>query len=262
MTESYKAPLKNIGIIGTGHLAGFLVEGLANTKRDCQFFLSPRNTSKALKLADSFGATIANNNQDVVDRSDLVIISVLPSQANDVVGSLTFEPHHCVLSAMAGVSYDQISELVAPAKAACTMMPGLSNSLGIGPSILHPSMAAAENFLGALGPVHVIDDWDTYQTASTFGGFSGNTFIFMKQIIDWFIAQNLDEETARQLVAETLRGNAEAILQSPLSMEELISSIATSGGITEYGATSLEQHGADKAWKAALNAINNKIKNT
>jgi pyrroline-5-carboxylate reductase len=115
-------------------------------------------------------------------------------------------------------------------------------------------------FLGALGPVHTLDDWNTYQAASVFGGFSGNTFIFMKQIMDWFIAQGLDEKTARCLVAETLRGNAEAILQSPLSMEELISTVATKGGITAHGANILETNEADKAWDAALDAIDRKIK--
>ena len=253
---------KKIGIIGTGHLAGFLVEGMVKSGADCEFTLSPRGAQTAASLTEKFGAKIGTDNQSVIDVSDLIIIAVLPDIAKNVLEGLKFTNSQVVLSTMAGVSHATMSELVSPASTACTMMPGLSNSLGIGPSILYPNNPVAEGFLKALGPVHTFTDWNSYQTASVFGGFSGNTFIFMKQIIDWFISQGLDDITAKNLIAETLRGNAEALLQSPLSVDELISTVATPGGITARGAISLKNDGADKAWHDALNAISQKIKST
>ena len=49
---------KKIGIIGTGHLAGFLVEGMVKSGADCEFTLSPRGAQTAASLTEKFGAKI------------------------------------------------------------------------------------------------------------------------------------------------------------------------------------------------------------
>ncbi|MBZ0217105.1 MAG: NAD(P)-binding domain-containing protein, partial [Fimbriimonadaceae bacterium] len=249
--KSQQTPVIKTGIIGVGHLAGFLVEGITRAKDRYSVVLSPRNAEKSAALAAKFGARIADSNQDVVDRTQLVIVSVLPKLAEEVLGGLRFNASQTVLSTMAGIGHDDLVKWVGPAQAAICMMPGLANAIGLGPSILYPDNKTCAAFLETLGPIHIFTDRRSYETASVFGGFSGATFSFMGQIIDWFADHGVDPQTARDLVAQTLRGNAEAILQSKQPMGQIIDGIATRGGITELANATLAAHDNRAAWHAA-----------
>lgn len=250
---------KPIGIIGVGHLAGFLVAGAKKANPDIDFILSPRNAETSSELATKYNLEVASCNQDVVDRSQLVIVSVLPKLACDVLRDLEFRKSQTVLSVMAGVRCDDLKGYVAPAAVATAMLPGLANAIGIGPSILYPENQGCREFLETLGPVHGFADWSSYEVASVFGGFSGATFSFFEQIMQWFISKGIAPETARNLVAQTVRGNAQAILESEDPMAQILDGIATKGGISELAISTLSSRGADKAWGHALDEVFKRI---
>ena len=149
---------RTIGILGVGHLAGFLLEGLRRGGTQDRVVLSPRGKVKAAALAEKFAAEIAPDNQAVVDACDLVLVSLPATKGRDILSHLKFRAGQTVLSAMAGTSRENLAEIVSPASAHCTMMPGHANALGIGPSLLYPASSTCEELLGRLGPVHVFDD--------------------------------------------------------------------------------------------------------
>lgn len=249
-----------IGIIGTGHLAGFLVAGWHRHAAPPPFVVSPRNAAQAATLAQEYGVAIARDNQDVVDRSDLVVVAVLPGQGHDVARSLRFRAGQIVLSVMAGVPHGAIAALAAPAAAVVAMMPGLANARGAGPSCIFPENAPVRAFLSALGPVHALPDTEAFTAASVFGAFSGCTFRFMAEAIAWFEAHGVDAPTARALVAETLAGNAAVVRASTEPLAALMTGIATPGGITEQGLRVLEREGALAAWSKAMDAVHARLR--
>ena len=106
---------------------------------------------------------------------------------------------------MAGIDLKTMMDLVDPADAAISMMPGLANAHNAGPCALHPENAAALELLQYLGPVHVYDDGDAYVTASVMGAFSGMSTLMLRDAMNWFAANGLDAADARRLVAETSR---------------------------------------------------------
>lgn len=240
-----------LGFIGTGHLASFFVEGLARVNSGHDIMVSPRNAMKALDLQRRFGVEIAEN-QQIADRCELVVVSLLPNTAADVLSGLRFREGQTVLSVMAGISLDTLRGLAAPAHAAISMMPGLANAFNSGPSVLHPECAPARALLEKLGPVHAYADEKVFTAASVMGAFSGMTVLMMKDAMAWFGAQGLEQADARRLVAETLRGNAAMLLETPLPMEEVARGVVTPGGITEQGRKILDGGGS---WPQALNAV-------
>lgn len=244
-----------VGIIGTGHLAGFLVEGASRSPTPPAFVVSPRNAGRAADLARRHGVAIGRDNQDVVDRCGLVVLAVLPRQAAEVVGALRFRPGQTVLSVMAGISQARIAALAAPATPVVAMMPGHANALGLGPSCLFPDDPVARAFLAMLGPVHALPDADQFAAASVFGAFSGCTFRFMAEAAAWFEGAGLDAATARALVADTLLGNAAVVGRSQEPMAALLTGIATPGGITEQALGVLEAKGALTAWRDAMDSV-------
>jgi pyrroline-5-carboxylate reductase len=240
-----------LGFIGTGNLAGFFVEGLARVKAPYDIMVSPRNAEKARDLQQRFGVTISAN-QEIADSCDIVIVSLLPPDAPAILGGLDFRAGQTVLSVMAGIDLKTMMDLVDPADAAISMMPGLANAHNIGPCALHPENAAALELLQYLGPVHVYDDGAAYVTASVMGAFSGMSTLMLRDAMNWFAANGLDAADARRLVAETLKGNATMLLETPLTMDDVARGVVTPGGITEQGRKILDNGGS---WAAALDSI-------
>ena len=65
----------------------------------------------------------------------------------------------------------------------------------------------------------------------------------------------MDPATARRLVAETLRGNAEVLLQSDEPLDAICKGVTTPGGITEQLLSDLGQDGALDSWHRAMTRV-------
>ena len=241
-----------IGILGTGHLAEFLIRG-AGGRYD--FTVSPRSAARAAALAASHGVGVAPDNQAVVDGCDLILVCLPAAEGVEILRGLRFRAGQSVLSAMAGVRLAALAAAVAPAAAACNMMPGLANAHGLGPCLIHPARAEWEGFLSALGPLHVFGNEEEFVAATAFGALSGATFFWMDRLAGWFAAQGVAPATARRLVAETLRGNAEVLLRETASLAEIQRGIATPGGITEALVARLADRGALEAWGEGMDVV-------
>jgi len=244
--------VKQVGFIGTGHLAGFFVQGLRRAEAPFEITVSPRNAMKAAQLAREFSVSVAADNQSVVDRSDLVVVSVLPQDAKSVLGPLVFREEQTVLSVMAGVGHAALAALAFPAAAVVSMMPGMANVFNVGPSVMFPDNKVAMDFLTLLGPVHSYKTEGQFTAASVMGAFSGMSVLMMRDAIGWFEAQGLGQQDARRLVAETLKGNGQTLIESTLSVDEIAEGVVTPGGITELGWNTLAEGGG---WADALDAV-------
>lgn len=245
--------MTRIGILGVGGLAALMVRGLQGS--GYRLVLSPRNAEVAARLAKDYGCKVAASNQAVVDASDGVFVSLPAATGAEELARLTFRPDQPVLSAMAGTGLQRLQSVIGPARAAVSMMPGYANALGVGPSILHPDDGFWRSFLAATGPVHAFADEASFTTAATFGALSGASFAWMAQAIAWYEAQGLTPATARTLVAATLRGNAEVLLQESRSLPEIAREVITPGGISELLVATLTDRKALTAWDEALTRV-------
>ena len=76
-----------IGILGTGHLAEFLIRG-AGGRYD--FVVSPRSAARAAALAASHGVGVAPDNQAVVDGCDLILVCLPAAEGVEILRGLRF----------------------------------------------------------------------------------------------------------------------------------------------------------------------------
>ncbi|MGO8658826.1 NAD(P)-binding domain-containing protein, partial [Rhizobium ruizarguesonis] len=75
---------------------------------------SPRSAHIAATLADEFAAVrIAKDNQDVVERSDMVFLAIRPQVAEEVVRALSFRDSQMVVSLVAATERQALSEWIA-----------------------------------------------------------------------------------------------------------------------------------------------------
>lgn len=247
--------MTTIGILGTGHLADFLIRGAA--PHGYRFIVSPSRRAASL-VGDH--VTLAPSNQTVLDRADLIVVALPARDGLSILQTLRFRPEHSVLSAMAGTRLQPLSQAVAPARARCTMMPGHANAYGVGPSLLYPPDPAWNDFLATLGPVHSFTDEAPFVTATAFGALSGASFFLIETLADWFTRNGLPEAEARRLIAETLIGNATVVLREDLPLAAITPGVATRGGITEALVAGLREADALDAWHAALDGVLDRLR--
>ncbi len=250
--------MTTIGILGVGGLAELMVRGLEGS--GYRILLSPRGASVTTRLSTAFGCEVAVSNQAVVDGADGIFVSLPGATGAEELACLTFRPGQPVLSAMAGTGLAKLQSVIGPARAALAMMPGYANAYRVGPSILFPDDPYWSAFLSKVGPVHAFADETSFTAAATFGAFSGATVGWMAHVIDWFQAQGVPPDTARALVAGTLRGNAEVLLHEDRPLADIARGVTTPGGITEMLLATLAERGALDAWDEGLDAVLRRIK--
>ena len=249
--------MTTIGILGVGHLAGLMLRGLAGS--GYRLVLSPRNAEIAAQLAGEHGCEIADSNQALVDAAEGVFVSLPAATGVAELARLAFRPGQPVLSAMAGKGLPKLQAVIGPARAAVAMMPGYANAFRVGPSILHPGDGFWQPFLAATGPVIAFDDESQFTAAATFGAFSGASFGWMAHVIGWLEGRGLPPDTARTLIAATLRGNSEVLLREDRPLGEIAGAVATPGGISEMLLATLADRGALAAWDEGLDRVLKRI---
>jgi len=247
--------IERVGVLGVGHLAGYLVEGMARARPELEVVLSPRNVERAAQIAAQYGASVAADNQAVCKAADIVLVTTRPGDVAGACRALTFRASQTVISTAAGVPLSAVASVVAPATAV-RAMPLTCSAIGRSPTLLLPDDPAARELFELLGTVLPVDDEAQFTPASAIGAYYGWIYALMDEAVAWCASAGVPASTARELVLETTRGAAEMGLHHPdRDLSDLLDSLATPGGITRQGLETLERRGSLDAWIEALEDV-------
>ena len=252
--------IERVGIIGVGHLASYLVEGVRRASRDIEIVLSPRNTERAASLAARFGAVVATDNQAVAGASDLILLTTRPGDAVAACEGVAFRPGQTVVSVAAGLPLGTLKPAAAPATV-IRAMPISCAAINHSPTLLYPDHPQARGLFTLLGQVHVLPDESRFTPASVIAAFYGWVYALLHETVAWTTSAGVPPQTARNLVLETVRGAADMALARPdQDLDAMLDSLATPGGITEHGLTLLRRRGGLTAWREALDAVLSRLR--
>ena len=248
------ASVESVGIIGVGHLAGYLVEGLRRADLDLGIVLSPRNADRSAELAARFGAVVAADNQAVADAVPLVILSTRPGDAVAACESVAFRPRQTVISVAATLPLAALEPAVAPA-AGVRAMPISCAAINRSPTLLYPDHPRARALFDLLGQVHVLPSESCFNPAVVIAAFYGWVYALLDDAVGWAARAGVPPATARRLVLETVRGAAGMGLDRPdRDLVAMLDDLATPGGLTEHGLAVLRRREGLAAWTEALDA--------
>jgi pyrroline-5-carboxylate reductase len=247
--------IESVGIIGVGHLASYLVEGLRRANPELRILLSRHLGEKTEALEKEFGAIGVDDNRAVADGTDLVLVTTRPGDAVAACRAASFRPDHVVISTAVGVALESLGPAVEPATAV-RAMPLTCSAIGRSPTLLYPDHPDARAFFEQLGTVYVLTQESQLTPASVVAAFYGWVYALFDETIEWTVEAGVPSEVARGLVLETVRGAAEMGLARPQEeLAGLLDSLATPGGITRHGLEVLEDREAFEGWIAALEAV-------
>jgi pyrroline-5-carboxylate reductase len=247
--------IEKLGIIGVGHLASYLVEGLMLANPDMGISLSPRNAEKARLLANKYRLTIAASNQAVADQADLLLLTTRPQDVSKTLAEIRLNDRHLVVCTAAVAALEDLGRLAHPASV-LRAMPLSCAAICRSPTLLFPANGFALELFELLGQVHVVDSEEQFMRLSTMGAFYGWIFALLDQIVGWAELGGVPKDVARRYVLETVRGASELGLASPeQELSTILNALATPGGITRQGLAFFEERKSLVAWSEALEVI-------
>ena len=103
-----------LGFIGTGKIASSVIIGICNSNiRYKQIIISPRNRKIALGLKKNFKKIIiSKTNQEIIDKSDWVFLSVTPSVGEKIIKDLKFRTNQKVISFISTITLSQLRKMI------------------------------------------------------------------------------------------------------------------------------------------------------
>jgi pyrroline-5-carboxylate reductase len=245
------------GIIGIGSLASAIVTGLCeDVRKPPQVVLSPRSQTRSSELAARFRrVTVASTNQEVVDQCDVVVLCVLPHQAEEVLGQLAFRETQGVVSAMAGVNLCVLQTLVFPARNIARSIPAPAVATKSSVTPIYPSTETARDLYDRLGGRMELTDELAYEAVSAASATVEAYFHYLGAITDWLTAHGVARTDARRYVAATFSDLSEEMDTTDVDFSALARVHTTEGGLNEQFAKHLTSKGTFAAVGEGLDAV-------
>ncbi len=248
---------RTFGVLGVGALASALVTGLCDgVAEPPQVVLSPRGADAAAALAARYpSVSVAADNQEVVDRADLVLVTLRGAHAA-VLGELTWRADQVVVSATAGLPLRRLRELVAPAEEVARAVPMPAVATRSSRTPVHPPLAPVLELFEGLGGTMPIEDGDEFEAIFTAMGTVAPFFEYLRVLSDFLVGQGLSSRDAQQIVAGVFTGLlGQLSAHEDPDFAELVKEHAPPGGGNEQLTGLMREAGVFDAMARALEEV-------
>ncbi|MCV9999473.1 NAD(P)-binding domain-containing protein [Pararhizobium sp. YC-54] len=253
-----------LGVIGTGDFAAYFISALRNGGHKGAILLSPYSRRKAAKLADDHGCVVAEDEDDLLNRSQWLLLAVRPEQLSATLPIIKVRAEQVLLSAVAGLPISVLRTTLGTEATVVRVMP--SSYVGVisgGLFPIYPSDARVEAVLAKAGKVLPFETEDQFELSMIGACLSGWMYRFMDTLQDWFVEQGLSAEHARDIVAGNVSGAAANALTCPgISLQGISDGIATDGTYTKLGLDYLLKKKCFAPWSGALAVVHGKLQST
>jgi pyrroline-5-carboxylate reductase len=259
MTKDTENPV--LGILGVGYFASYFISSLRNGGYKGTIYLSPRNAQTAERLSQEHHCLVAQNNQDVIDKSDIVLLAVRPEKLSSLLAPLSFRDNQIVITAVAGKTiaahYTIAGHLP---KTLIRMIPVCSIEAGEGVVPIYPSNPQVENLADFTGTPISFDSEHDFDLALTTSCMNGWLYEFFGTMTSWLEEKGLSQDKARNVILHNIRGaTAYALQKEDQKLADITGEIATEGTFTLEGLNLLKKQQGFTAWDQALEHVHKKL---
>lgn len=253
-----------IGFVGTGTISEAVVTGLCKTEfRDTPIVLSPRSESVAARLAAANqNVSIALDNQDVLDQSDLVFLAVRPQIAEEVVRAFRFRSSHHVISFIAATPLDRLLVWIdQPIRLSQAIpLPFVADLQGA--TAIHPPDAVSNAIFSPLGTAVQVESKREFDLLAAASSMMGTYFGILDAISIWLDSQGLPRAAGDAYLRQLFSGLNHAARSNPaVSFNEFVGEHSTKGGLNEQVLEQFRSLGGVAALQKALGGVLARIEN-
>jgi pyrroline-5-carboxylate reductase len=256
-----------VAIIGAGNMGGAIAKGLAQGSIVSASEITVANPSQG-KL-DALKATYPElkttyDNKEAAQNADMVILAVKPWLVEDVLTELQLSKDQMLVSVAAGVSFNQLKDYTGhEGMTMFRLIPNTAISLLQSTTILASSNATPEqeqlmlDIFNEMGLAIMVSE--SKMAACTSLTSCGIAYVlkYIQAAMQAGIELGIYPKDASKMVAQSVKGAAELILQNNTHPSIEIDKVCTPGGLTIKGINQLDHDGFTSA---IINAIKASMK--
>ena len=245
----------SIAILGCGNIGSAIAKGLVKSGTAANNFTLTRRKSKSLSEFQKAGFKITNDNTLAVKKSQIILMSVGPSQLMDLLDEIT--PHltkdHLLISIVSGIEISKIQTKVGTKIHIVRAMPNTAAVLCESMTCLSSlrkfdkGLTTVQNLFNNIGQTLIIDE---AQMASATALCACGVAFFLRAIraaSQGGIEIGFHSDEAFTIAAQTARGAATLLLDNDAHPEAEIDRVTTPMGATIAGLNEMEHQGFSSA---------------
>ena len=252
-----------LGFIGIGKIASSVIEGIVRSKiKYNKIVISPRNKilSKNIKRKYS-NIYIAKDNQDVVDKSDWVFLSVTPIVGSKIIKELKFKSEQTIISFISTIVFSELKKMIRIKKINLVRaIPLPPISLNKGPIPIYPPNKKVKKFFDKLGSTIEIRSEKLSINFWSTSGMMASYYEMLRVMSDWLIRKGIKKLDAQKYITSLFLALSEdAITNSKKDLKFLVKDSQTPKGLNEQGLKELTKLGTFQSITKVLNSIHKRL---
>ena len=251
-----------LGFIGTGKIASSVITGICKSKISYKkIIISPRNKNIAQNLEKKFKKIkIAKNNQQLIDESDWIFLSVTPDVGEKIIKNLRFKSKQTIISFISTITLPKLKKLIKVKAKIYRAIPLPPISLKKGPVPICPPNKKIRSFFDKLGTsVEIkneklsINFWSTSGIMATF-------YEILRVMTDWLVKRGVKRNAAQKYITSLFLALSEdAVVNSKKDLKYLVKESQTPKGLNEQGVKELTKSGFFRSLEKTLNSIHKRL---
>ena len=252
-----------LGFVGVGKIATSVIEGIFKAKINIkEIILSPKNNKNSKSLKKKFKKIkIAKNNQEVLDKSNWIVLSVTPKIGKKILKKLKFKKNHTILNFMSTIHNSELKKMIFPANQIFKIAPLPMIKYNLGPIVIFPKNKIIENFFNKLGKVIATNDEKENKKLWVMTSFMATYLEIFNTAHKWFVKKGINPNRSKEYINHLFRGlNNELLKNTNYSLDTIIKEFQTKGGINADLLSRTKKSGIFKNLDKGFNKIYNRIK--
>lgn len=243
-----------LGFIGTGNMASAIMGGIIGKKMisaeeiiGADLFAPGRE-----KVKEQFGIQVTEKNQEVVEKAEVIILSVKPQFYEEVINQIKdcVKKEQIIITIAPGKTLAWLAEKFGKEVKIVRTMPNTPALVGEGMTAMCPNeymekeeIEYVKQLLESFGRVEVVPEWLMDVVVSVSGSSPAYIFMMIEAMADAAVSGGMPRAQAYQFAAQAVYGSAKMVLETGKHPGELKDMVCSPAGTTIEAVRTLEEMG-------------------
>ena len=251
-----------LGFIGTGKIASSVILGVCKSKiKFRQIIVSPRNKRIANNLKKKFKkVSIAKNNQDVINKSNWIFLSVTPKVGDKIIKDLKFKSNQTIISFISTINLSELKKMIKVKSKIVRAIPLPPISIKKGPVPICPPNRQVKSFFDKIGSTIEIQNEKLSINFWSTSGMMASYYEMLRVMSNWLVKKGIKKQDAQKYITSLFLALSEdAVVNSNKDLKYLVKESQTPKGLNQQGLNTMSKKGVYKSVVNTLNSIHKRL---
>lgn len=251
-----------LGFIGTGKIASSVILGVCKSKiKFRQIIVSPRNKRLANNLKKKFKkVSIAKNNQDVINKSNWIFLSVTPKVGDKIIKDLKFKSNQTIISFISTINLSELKKMIKVKSKIVRAIPLPPISIKKGPVPICPPNRQVKSFFDKIGSTIEIKNEKLSINFWSTSGMMASYYEMLRVMSNWLVKKGIKKQDAQKYITSLFLALSEdAVVNSNKDLKHLVKESQTPKGLNQQGLNTMSKKGVYKSVVNTLNSIHKRL---